>query len=150
MGKLLLIAESNSASTQKISRSNYPKDPNLMRTAIIATKCFKDYQIISWHLMDMHISEFVIPKNNHIYSLVKKYSEDNDNVPICKLDLNTSKIPSFVEKNFELIKDCDRLVVFWNGRHTGMAALIKYARDIGKEVSLVYAYPASTRRLVNA
>lgn len=122
-----------------------------MKTAIIVTKCFVDYQIIRWHLMDLYISELLIGKKDHVYSLIKKYSEDNHNLPLKILNLDFSKGHARYAHNVSMLLDnCDRLVVFWNGKHTGIADLIQQARVIGKEVSVVYSYPTSTLKFANA
>ncbi|HSJ68204.1 MAG TPA: hypothetical protein VK921_11035 [Anditalea sp.] len=121
-----------------------------MKTAVIATKCFKDFQIISWHLMDLAISELIIAQNNHISSLLQKYADNHPELPVHILspEKNTDS-SNDSEKYNALLDNCDRLVVFWNGKHKGIASLIKEAREMGKEVSVVYSYPTSYRLLVN-
>jgi len=122
-----------------------------MKAAVIVTKCFEDYQIIRWHLMDMNISELLIPKKDHVYSLIKKYSEDNHTIPLRVLNLDVTKgLARNALSVSTLLENCDQLVVFWNGKHLGIADLIQQARKMGKEVSVVYSYPVSTFKFANA
>lgn len=117
-----------------------------MKTAVIVTKCFEDYQIISWHLMNLDISELFIAKKDHVYNLINKYSKENQNLPLKVLNLERTE---YTLNNFTLLDYCERLVVFWNGKNAFIAELIQQARIIGKEVSVVYSYPTSTLKFAN-
>jgi hypothetical protein len=41
-------------------------------------------------------------------------------------------------RNYEIIKSADRVVAFWDGRSKGTAHSIRVARELGKELEIIY------------
>jgi len=115
-----------------------------MKTAVLATICFNDYQIISWHLMGMNISELCIAKNTHLSHLLKRYAEEHQSIPISIIDLDLSKTYPLHTDYYTFLESFERLVVFWNGKHPLIADVMQLAREMGKEVSVVFSYPSQT------
>ena len=112
-----------------------------MKTAIIGTPLFEDYQILKWHLNQLSISEILIFGDWAIDTLARKYSEEK------RIPLKFSKPETGIEgyfpllkRNFLLAESCDALVVFWDGKSSATASIIKKAREKGKEVMVVQSF----------
>lgn len=111
-----------------------------MKTAIIESESFTDYQVLKWHLEDLAISEVVTSQVNDINDLIKQYAREK-NLPLSVVG-NSPQSGSFwlCRQLFLIVQNCETIVLFWNGNDTAIDGMIQKAREKGKEVIVVRSF----------
>jgi predicted Rossmann fold nucleotide-binding protein DprA/Smf involved in DNA uptake len=113
-----------------------------MKTAVIGSRGFSDYDLLKQTLDACFISEIVSGGAIGADQMAERYAEELK-IPtlIFKPDYNKYGRGAPLVRNKEIVDAAERVIAFWDGKSRGTAYTLKYARSKGKEVKVISFTP---------
>ncbi|MBS9525823.1 hypothetical protein KI659_17515 [Litoribacter alkaliphilus] len=108
-----------------------------MKTAIIGSANFRDWDAFKNSLIGLNISQIIINGDRGAARFAKRYAKIN-RLPL--MHITHHKNLGQLEKSqnhLEIIDACECIVVFCNGSSSELSPIIQLARQMGKKISLV-------------
>jgi len=121
-----------------------------MNISVIGCEYFNDYQVLKWHLDELEITQITTCGNCEIDTMASRYAEEN-NIRLISLWPVQDQGWIFLWKEYyRLVVSCERLLVFWYGENIGVNSMIKKAKRMDKEVTVIRGYHSDmNKRLSN-
>lgn len=109
-----------------------------MRTAIIGSRSFDNYQLMKDSLSKFKITEIISGGASGADSLAEKYASEN-NIPLTVFLPNWKSFgkSAGIVRNFKIITEADFVIAFWDGLSTGTKNSIDTAIQLGKEIKII-------------
>ena len=126
--------------TQKNRIFVYTKTKKNMKTAVIGTRTFDNYQALCETLGNLANTptEIISGGATGADALAERYAKDN-HLPLVIFRANWEKHGKAAGpvRNKIIIENCDQLVAFWDGESKGTNHTIKIARTKGKPTKVL-------------
>ena len=115
-----------------------------MKLAVVGSRAFKNYHQLK-HVIDQicteqfSISEIISGGAKGADSLAERYVNDNQNIKLTVFHPDWTKHgrAAGVIRNTSIVKSCDILLAFWDGKSRGTKDSIAKAEQFGNKIILV-------------
>lgn len=117
-------------------------EEKLLRLAVVGSRTFHDYKLMSEILQWYDIKEIVSGGAVGADSLARRYAREND-IPLREFPAQWEKHgkkAGFV-RNEMIVDACDEVVAFWDGKSRGTKHTIDFAEKKNKPVSVYWPAP---------
>ncbi|KEO75662.1 hypothetical protein EL17_23875 [Anditalea andensis] len=111
-----------------------------MHISIIGCEHFKDYQVLKWHLDDLHVTRITTCGENEIERLAERYAREN-NIPLeaCWPRHQKGRLTIWKEY-YRIIEKCEILIAFWYGESSSIPCMIRKAKRMARIVKEVRGF----------
>ncbi len=109
-----------------------------MKTAVIGSRNFNDYELLVRELDKFQITELISGGARGADQLAARYAKVRG-IPLTehKPDYRIYGKKATYVRNDLIIKECERLIAFWDGKSPGTGSVIDKTRKKGKEVKII-------------
>lgn len=124
-----------------------------MKLAVIGSRDFLDYELLKKELdrfrQHTNIDVIVSGGARGADTLAKRYADENGITPqIILADWNLHGSDAGFLRNTDIVKECDAVMAFWNGKSGGTLDSMKKAKQAKKQViQILYAQKSSHHRV---
>jgi len=110
-----------------------------MKTAIIGSRSFTDYEHMKQCLAGAHITHIYSGGAKGADSLAERYAKEHSiPITIIKPDYQVNGKAATHIRNREIVDSSDSVCAFWNGKPGGTQSVIAYAEKTNKPVAVFY------------
>lgn len=108
-----------------------------MKLAVVGSRGFRDYKLLSDEISSRSPSKVISGGANGADKLAAKFARSNDIELIEFLPQFKLYKHPYHHRNRLIAEECDSLLAFWDGQSTGTKYTIEYAKKIGKPVEII-------------
>ena len=107
--------------------------------AIIGSRSFNDYKVMTHFLDSLLISGIVSGGACGADTLAERYANEHDiNLTVYPADWEKYGKSAGYKRNHTIIENCDNVIAFWDGRSNGTYHSINLAKKLKKGVEIIY------------
>ena len=111
-----------------------------MKLAIIGSRSFDNYDLLNNEILSLGIiiSEVISGGAKGADALAEKWAiQNNIALTIIKPNWNKFGRAAGIKRNEEIIKKCDLVIAFWDGKSSGTASSIKFCEKYSKTHKII-------------
>jgi hypothetical protein len=109
-----------------------------MKVSVIGSRTFNDYDLLASKLNDYIIQEIISGGAKGADMLAEQYAKEKG-IP------TTIFLPDYarlgkaapLKRNEDIIRSCDKVIAFWDGKSRGTQHALNFARKLGKAIIII-------------